>query len=125
MFVFTYGDAITALAYLHRRDLLGQPALRLCVGGALLTAPGIGVLAGASNAVLAGKIIRGLRHGIDAIARLHQWVNATPSESAVFQFLLATESGFGLGHNEWRPRHAFDAPGNYQLRIAASDRASR
>src|SRR5207247_10945216 len=108
MFVFTYSDAITALAYLHRRDLLGQPALHLCVGGALLTAPGIGVLAGAGNVVLASKVVRSLCHGIDAIARLHPRVNATPSESTILQFLLATEGSVCLGHDQRPSPHAFD-----------------
>src|SRR5438874_13439890 len=88
MFVFTYADAFGAMPHLYCRYLLGQPTLDVCVRGALLTAPGISVLAGAGNAVLASKVVRGLRHGIDAIARLHHRVNATPSESTVLQFLL-------------------------------------
>src|SRR6267378_4221906 len=125
MFVLTYGDALTALPYLHRRDLLRQPALHMCVGGALLTAPGIGVLAGAGNVVLASKVVRSLCHGIDAVARPHHRVDATPSESAVLEFLPATEGSFGLSDDERRPRHAFDASSNHQLCIAASDRPSR
>src|SRR5207248_11092235 len=107
MFVFIYGNVV----YLHCRYLLGQPPLRLCVRGALLTAPGIGVLTGAGDAVFTGKIVRRLRHGIDAIARLHHWVNATPSESTVFQFLLAREGSFGLGYDESSPRPACHARG--------------
>src|SRR5712691_4488425 len=103
MFVFTYGDGFAALPHPHCRYLLGQPALRVRVRGALLAAPGICVLAGAGNAMLAGKVVRGLRHGIDAIARLHHRVDATPSESTVLQSLLATEGSVGLGHNERRP----------------------
>src|SRR4029077_12804966 len=117
MFVFIYSDVFVICS--HCSYLLSQPALRLCVRSALLTAPSIGVLTDAGDAVLTGKIVRRLHHGIDPIARLHHRVNATPSESTVLQFLLAAEGGFSLGYDERRPRHAFDAPGNHQLRIAA------
>src|SRR4029077_15980923 len=113
MFVFIYRDVF--LIYSHCRYLLSQPALPLCARSALLATPSICVLTGAGDAVLTGKIVCRLRHGIDAIARLHHRVNATPSESTVLQFLLATEGSFGLGYDERRPRHAFDAPGNHQL----------
>src|SRR5438552_18989217 len=123
MFVFIYRDVF--LLCLHCSYLLSQPALRLCVRSALLTAPSIGVLTGAGDAMLTGKIVGRLHHRIDAIARLHDCANATPSESTILQFLLATEGSFGLGYDERRPRHAFDAPGNHQLCTAVSDCPSR
>src|SRR4029077_5761923 len=102
MFVITYGDAF--VRHLHGCDLLSQPALLLCVGGALLTAQCIGVLAFARNTVLASKVVCGLRHRIDAITRLHHRIDATPSKCAVLQFLLATKSRFSLRYHKWRAR---------------------
>src|SRR5438477_10047976 len=107
MFVFIYGDVF--VLYLHCRYLLSQPALRLCVRSALLTAPSIGVLTDAGDAVLTGKIVRRLHHRNHPIARLHHRLNATPSKSTVLQFLLVTEGSSGLGYDERRPAHEFDA----------------
>src|SRR6266536_2823933 len=101
MFVFTDHDCFIAVPHGHWRYLLSQAALR--VRSALLAAPGVCVLARARNVKLARKIVRGLRHRIDAIARLHHRVNATPSERTVLQLLLATKSNIRLGDDEWRP----------------------
>src|SRR6476661_8182000 len=102
MFVLINDDAVAAIADLHCSDLFGQPTFRPCARSALLAAQCICVLAVACNALLASKVVRGLRHRIDAIARLHHWIDAAPSKSAVLQFLLATESRFGLRHHKWR-----------------------
>src|SRR5207302_8430635 len=101
MFVFIYGDVF--LICLHCRYLLSQPALRLGVRGALLTAPSVGVLTSAGDAVLTGKIVRRLHHRIDPIARLHHRVNATPSESTILYSLLATQVSYDIGYDERRP----------------------
>ena len=103
MFVFTDHDRFIAVRHRHWRYLLSQPASRLRVRSALLAAPGVCVLARARNLKLARKIVRGLRHRIDAIARLHHRVDATPSERTVLELLLATKGNIRLGDDEWRP----------------------
>src|SRR6476659_6773189 len=113
MFVFAYQDAFLALWHLDRCDLRGQPTLGLGVSGPLLAAPGVGVLIDARDLVLARKVVGRLRHGINAIAGTHHWINEAPSESAIFESLLAAEGAVGLGHDQWCARHAFDASSNH------------
>src|SRR6476620_11075382 len=109
MFVLINDDVVAAIADLHCTDLFRQPTFRPCARSALLAAQCICVLAVACNAVFASEVVRGLRHRIDAIPRLHPWINATPSKSTVFQYLLARKCSFSLSHDERRARHTFDA----------------
>src|SRR5207245_9707538 len=100
MFVFTDHDRFIAVRHRHWRYLLSQPASRLRVRSALLAAPGVCVLARARNLKLARKIVRGLRHRIDAIARVHHRVDARPSERTVLQLLLETKSNIRVEYDE-------------------------
>ena len=96
MFVFTYGDAFVASATCTGViSSASQPSAR-ALRSALLAAQCICVLAVACNAVFASEVVRGLRHRIDAVPRLHHRINAMPSERAVLQFLLATETQLQL-----------------------------
>src|SRR5215475_7749508 len=124
MFVLINDDALAAIADLHCSDLFRQPTFRPCARSALLAAQCICVLAVACNAVFASEVVRGLRHRIDAVPRLHYRINAMPSERTVLQSLLASKSSFSFRHDERRARHTFDTPGNHKLSIAAGDRAS-
>src|SRR4029077_16584723 len=106
MFIFSDSDVFLATCDKNRRDFFSQPTLRLRAGSTLLTAPGVGVLTVAQNPALPSKVVRSLGHGIDAISRLHSWVNEMPSESAVLELLRSAKGGVSLGHNERRSRHA-------------------
>src|SRR5947207_12153578 len=121
MFVFTYGNPF--VRHLNWRYLFGQPTFSLCLRGAPLAAQGVRVLRGAIDSMFAREVVRCLRHRIDSVTRLHQGVDETPPESAVLQFLFATERALGFRHNKRSARHTFDASGNHHLCIAASDHA--
>ena len=89
---------------------------------ALLRAQREGVLVGASNAVLAREVLRGLRHRIHAVGRRHRRIDEAPAERGVLELLFAAERRVGLAHHVGRARHAFDAAGDDQLGVAQGDR---
>ena len=87
-----------------------------------LAAGGEFVLIGAADIEIGGDIIGGLRHRIGAVLRLHLRVHEAPADGRIINRIGAAEGGFGLGHDERRPRHRLDAAGNDHVAIAGPDR---
>src|ERR1043166_4732412 len=79
---------------LDRDDLLGEISARDRLAGALLGAPREGVLIGAGDLKLLGHVLAGLRHGVDAVLRLHHWIDEAPADRGVVHFRVA-RAGFG------------------------------
>ncbi|MNF04282.1 hypothetical protein D3C80_2037640 [compost metagenome] len=90
MFVFRNHQRIAlALRDRHRDDFLIEAAIGQRVGCLLLAANGEGVLILAGDLIIDGDVITGLRHGIDAILRLHQRIDETPADGRVVDFGVA------------------------------------
>ncbi|MNO42298.1 hypothetical protein D3C76_324870 [compost metagenome] len=87
----TLGRAF-ALGDLDRHDLPCQPAPGLGGGRLVLAAQGESVLVFARNTELRGDILGGLGHRVDAVLRLHQFIDETPADGGVEQ-LGATAEG--------------------------------
>ncbi len=102
-------------------DLLGKAAALLRPDGARLALGGIGILIGARDLVLGRDILRRLRHGLDAILRLHQRVDEAPADRRVVDFGTAREGRLRFGHHEGRPRHGFDAARDHEIGFARLD----
>ena len=100
-----------ALGHAHGGDFIAEHAGRLRRRPALLAAQRESVLVGARDAVIGGDIVGGLRHGIDAIARLHRRVDEAPADSGVVDRCGAREGAVRLRHDEGRAAHALDAAG--------------
>ena len=114
-----------ALGHHDRGDLALQPAVRDRLRRAALAAPGVGVLVIAPDLKILGDVLGGLRHRIDAVLRLHQFVDEAPAERGVLDLGLAGERGLGLGHDEGGAGHALDPAGNREPGFAGLDGARR
>src|SRR5262252_4820492 len=72
----------------------------LCSGPAQLTAEREGVLIGTRDSKLACDVFSRVRHGVDAIALLHQRVDKSPSDRRVFDLGASRERRVRLGKHE-------------------------
>jgi hypothetical protein len=109
----------------NRNDLFGEIAGRRGFAGALLRAEREGVLIRARDLEFLGDVLAGFRHRIDAVLRLEHRIDETPADRGVVDFRRARKRLAGLGHDERRPCHRFDAAGNGEFHVAGADRPRR
>ena len=126
MFVARHNRRVAfALGDRHRRDLLRQPTVVLRPRRLGLRTEGEGVLIGPADRELLGDVLGRLGHRIDAVLGFHRRVDEAPADRRVVDLGVARKGALGLGHDEWRARHAFDAAGDHQLGLASPDRPRR
>ena len=112
-----------AARYLDGDDLLGEIAALLRRLRPHLAAPGEGVLVRPRDLELLGDVLRRLRHGIDAVLRLHQRIDETPADGGVVHLDRTLERLGALRQHERRARHRLDAAGDDEVLLARTDRA--
>ncbi len=116
------GGLALGVGRLDGHDLLGEEARSLRGRRAGLAPGGEGVLVGAGDLVVAGHVLARLRHGLDAVLRLHRRIDEAPAQARVLQLGGAGEGRLGLAHDVGRPRHGFGAAGDHQVLLARADR---
>ena len=126
MLILTKKNRVTFLLRNGRsHNFLLQSAVPESLGRALLTPEREKILILARNAKFFGHVFAGFRHRFNTILCLHQWIDESPAERGVFHSYGARISAVGLGDDEGPSRHALDASGNHQIRLAALDGARR
>ncbi|MCY1505121.1 hypothetical protein D9M68_393180 [compost metagenome] len=106
-----------------RGDFASETPALLCRRRAGLAAQRKAVLVFARDGKLGRDVFGGLRHGVDAVLGFHDWIDEAPAYRRVMDFGAALERALGLGHDEGRARHAFDAAGDDNLGFTQPDRA--
>src|SRR5215475_16051521 len=125
MFIDSNNYGITFfLPDFDRNQLASEKAGLMTGGPSLMAAQSEGVLILSVNPELFGDVLSGFGHRVSPVKLLQPRIHEPPTDGGIVDFCRAAERGVGLGQNERCAGHAFDPPGNNQIRFSGFDCSS-
>ena len=102
----------------NRCDFRIKKAALLCRYRVELRAQRHLILREAFDLEIISHVFRRFRHGIDAILRLHRFVDEAPADGGVVHRVGTAKRCFSLGHDERGATHALNAARNHHAGFA-------